>query len=78
MQVFNIIQGWFNLVFDLKTEEAKKKAKHCMTCKHKKHGKMETIEENKIVEVFDFYCDLCKCPLKAKLRSDSKCDIGLF
>lgn len=78
MQVFNIIEGWANFVLNLKTVDAKIKASICNGCKHKKYAGYEIIKDNEIKELQGFICDKCKCPLSAKLRSNSKCPLKKF
>lgn len=74
----NIIQGWSNLFLGLKTKEAKKKAEICLECESIQHGKYEIIKDNKIQQIAGAMCGECKCPLSAKLRSDSVCPLKKF
>lgn len=78
VQVFNIIEGWANYVLNLKTIEAKRKASICNDCLHKKYTGYEVIQDNSIKEIQGFICNKCKCPLSAKLRSNSKCPLKKF
>lgn len=74
MQIF---KGWFNFLTGL-DGLAKEKAKHCNECPNKKHGKLLEFIKDDLKEVEGFYCDICKCPLSAKLRSDDKCPLNHF
>jgi predicted SprT family Zn-dependent metalloprotease len=78
VQVFNIIQGWSNFLFELETEQAKEKSYFCLECKERKFSGYEIIKDNEIKELQGYVCNLCKCTLSAKLRSDSKCPLNKF
>ena len=78
MQIFNIIGGWANLLLELETESAKEKSYFCLDCKERKFSKFELIKDNEIKELNGYICGICKCPLVAKLRSDSKCPLNKF
>ena len=78
MQIFNFIQGWTNFVLNLENDSAKEKAKICLECDYLKKGKIEIIKDNEIKEISGFICGKCKCPLPAKLRSNSKCPLNKF
>jgi hypothetical protein len=71
-------KGWANFFLGLETKEAKRKSKICIKCKHIKKGKIEILKDNQIEEINGAYCNLCKCPLIAKLRSNDKCPKGKF
>jgi hypothetical protein len=77
-QVDNIISGWYRLIFkDEKIEAiAKSRADICFDCEHKKKKDILVFLNNDFKNVQDYICDLCNCPLSAKIRSlDSKCDL---
>lgn len=76
----NIISGWKNLFYGLNTELARTRADHCTKCDHAKVGTWEKlINDDQIIEISGLKCDICKCPLSAKLRStDEKCPINLW
>ena len=77
----NIIDGWYYvLIKDPEIEAlAKEKAKHCKGCKHAVTKKILKFVNKKNLEVEDRVCDLCDCPLIAKLRSpNEKCPINLW
>jgi len=73
-----MITGWSNLLFELETEKAKEKSFFCLECKERKFTNFEIIKDNQIKELNGYICNLCKCPLIAKLRSDSKCPLNKF
>jgi ribosomal protein L37E len=77
MSLSNIIDGWKNYIFpDEETEAlAYNRAKICATCPHNKQGDVLVYLNDKLQEVQGSYCDLCGCPLSAKLRSPNEtCD----
>lgn len=75
----NIFTGWKNYLNgnELASDLAKQRSKYCSKCEHsvfKKHL-LTVKDEVKIIE--GFVCDLCHCPLSAKLRvPEEKCDAG--
>lgn len=78
MRIFDIFEGWSNLALGLDTDGARLKAEICKTCEHAKQMKIEIIEDKQIKEISGLCCDICHCPLSAKLRSSSKCDLNKF
>lgn len=72
-----IINGWINLLFKNEKVEtiAKSRASICYRCKHRKFTNVLVFMNSDFHSIQDYICDLCKCPLSAKIRSvDSKCD----
>ena len=74
-----ILNGWKNyLIEDPVIEEvAEKRASVCKICTHLKKGKFTSmLKDYKLHEIEGHYCDKCKCPLSAKVRSQNeKCPI---
>lgn len=71
MQISNILNGWKNFISKSEVSEAlaKKRAEKCVTCKHAKQGKLLAFIKDDLKEIESCYCDLCTCPLSAKVRS---------
>jgi hypothetical protein len=69
----NIYSGYKNIVTN--NIESNKmydnKIVFCNTCSHKVLLKI-------IIKTKYYKCSLCDCPLEAKLRSNSKCDLNKF
>tara|TARA_R110002167_G_scaffold81296_2_gene222673 strand:+ start:10585 stop:10833 length:249 start_codon:yes stop_codon:yes gene_type:complete len=67
----NIINGWANYIWpNIETEKlAKARAKICAGCIHSVKAKYEILKDDRIEEVKNHICDMCLCPLSAKLRS---------
>ena len=81
MQISNILNGWQNFLSKSEVSEAlaKQRAQICLNCPHNKEGKVLAFIKDDLKEIESHYCDLCKCPLSAKLRSENeKCDLGLW
>lgn len=82
MQTFNnIVNGWKNLIDKSEVTEAlaERRAAICTLCPHLKHGKLLTFIKDDLKEMEGHYCDKCKCPISAKIRSEKeKCDLNLW
>lgn len=79
MNVFNIIDGWQNFIDKSEVTEdlAVQRAFKCSRCPNAKKGKLLSFIKDDLKEVEGFFCDLCKCPLSAKIRSkNEKCEIN--
>jgi len=77
MKPKHVLEGWYNLLFkDERVEEiAKTRAEICYRCEHRKFGDLLVFLKSDFHSIQDFKCELCSCPLSAKIRSlDSKCD----
>ena len=76
-KIEQIKQGWQNYLdrSEYDDEIVNKRAKICSNCDHAKQGKLLTFIKDELKEIQGFYCGLCTCPLSAKIRSESKCDI---
>lgn len=74
----NILSGWRNYLdkTDVTEESAKKRAALCAACPHAKQGKLLAFIKDHLKEVAGAYCNLCKCPLSAKVRSTDICPIN--
>jgi len=61
-----VFVGWWNVITNNQTEEARKRYEICMQCdKKKKIGKN------------NYICSICGCVLKAKAASpEEKCDLN--
>lgn len=78
LNIKNIFVGWKNYLTDdeIASELAQQRAKHCAVCPHAvKKEHLQRIKDS--IEVIEgFVCELCSCPLSAKLRApEAKCDI---
>lgn len=79
MKLANIINGWHNFISQTEVTErlASDRAMECIGCPHAKKGVLTAFIKDDFKEIEGYYCDLCKCPLSAKIRSvNEKCDIG--
>jgi hypothetical protein len=69
----NIILGWTNLILPNQASEteAKLRAESCAHCEHAilSPGIYRIVVDNRTAEVRGMYCELCGCPLSAKVRS---------
>ena len=76
----DILDGWENFVNQKEVSErlARQRAEHCKKCTNLKKGGLLSFVNDDIKEIQGFYCNLCKCPLSAKLRSNSNCPINKF
>lgn len=61
-----VCQGWFRRIFNIRSEESKRRLKICMACE----DKVKLIKG-------EFICGHCGCPIKtATLADDKKCDLN--
>jgi len=67
-----IIQGWGNYAFAETTSEHLHRAEICAQCQHAVHGEMLDRIKDEIVVIQGYKCDICSCPLSAKIRQDSE------
>lgn len=73
MQTFKaILSGWNNYLSKSEVSEAKAKyrAMWCIDCPSLKHGKLLAMIKDDLKEIEGHYCDECKCPISAKIRSN--------
>lgn len=78
MNVINILTGWKNFISKSEVVEkiAEERAAICAVCPHAKQGKLLTFVKDTLSEVQGAYCDMCGCPLSAKIRSLEICPIN--
>ena len=74
MQISNILNGWQNFLAKSEVSEliAEHRAGHCIVCPEFKKGKLLAFIKDDLKEIEGHYCDLCKCPLSAKIRSEKE------
>jgi hypothetical protein len=74
VQISNILNGWQNFIAKSEVSEklAKERAAECAKCTHAKEGKLLAFIKDDLKEIEGYYCDLCKCPLSAKVRSQNE------
>lgn len=77
MNLNNILQGWQNYMDKSEVIEdvAKERAEICAKCPDAKHGKLLQFVKDELKEIQGHYCDVCKCPLSSKIRSNDKCPL---
>lgn len=70
-----ILSGWRNFIGKSEVVEsvAKQRAQICAVCPHAKQGKLLAYIKDSLKEVEGAYCNLCSCPLSAKVRSSDIC-----
>jgi hypothetical protein len=75
VQIAKILSGWKNYIKKPEVTEtlAKQRAAVCAACLHAKQGKLMAFIKDNLTEVRGAYCNLCKCPLSAKVRSNDSC-----
>ncbi|WP_299153069.1 hypothetical protein [uncultured Christiangramia sp.] len=75
-----IVNGWKNYLVDDPVVDliAKQRGEICSKCPEAKYGKFLAImKDYKQHEIEGKYCGVCKCPLSAAVRSESKeCPLG--
>lgn len=71
----NILSGWKNFLSKSEVTEAvaEKRAMICGTCPNLKQGLLLAFIKDSLTEVEGAYCNVCKCPLSAKVRSNDVC-----
>lgn len=75
MKIKDILSGWKNyLVSDPVVDEvAAARAKVCAVCPEAKEGVFTALlKDYKLEDIEGKYCNKCKCPLSATVRSESK------
>jgi hypothetical protein len=79
MQISNILNGWQNFLAKSEVTEslAEHRAVNCLVCPYLKKGKLLAFIKDDLKEIEGHYCDICKCPLSAKIRSKNEtCPLG--
>lgn len=77
----NIINGWHNFLSKSEVTEtlAQERAKECLKCEDKSKAILLAFVKDNFKEVEGFKCNLCNCPLSAKIRSiNEKCPKKLW
>jgi len=72
-----ILSGWKNYLVKSEVAEsvAQERAIICAACPNVRHGKLLTFINDSLKEIEGSYCNICKCPLSAKVRSTDICPI---
>jgi hypothetical protein len=81
VQISNILNGWQNFIAKSEVSEklAKERAAKCAQCPHAKKGKLLAFIKDDLKEIESFYCDICICPLSARVRSELEtCPLDLW
>ena len=81
MSVNKILKGWKNFIVksEVTEELAVQRALNCVVCVELKKGGLLSFINDDLKEIQGHYCNICKCPLSAKLRSkDEKCPLNKF
>jgi len=75
--VQNILSGWKNYLSKSEVTEsiAQQRAALCASCPNARQGKLLTFINDSLKEIEGAYCNICKCPLSAKVRSKDICPI---
>lgn len=71
----NILYGWKNYLSksDVSETTAKHRAALCSKCVQLRQGKLLAFVKDRLTEIEGAYCNVCKCPLSAKVRSNDIC-----
>lgn len=68
-----MIKEWFSILKkDIVTDEEKRRAKICQGCEDRTYSKYLELIKSEIEEVQGQYCNDCKCPLVAKIKTKNK------
>lgn len=72
MNIKNILNGWQNFISRSEVTEqlAEKRAEICAFCPQLKEGKVLAFIKDDLKEIQGHYCNICKCPISAKIRSE--------
>jgi len=73
----HILSGWKNYLSKSEVSEAiaQQRADLCASCPHARQGKLLEFINDSLKEIEGAYCNVCKCPLSAKVRSTDICPI---
>lgn len=71
----NILSGWKNFLSQTEVTEttAIARAEICSACPNLRHGTLLAFIKDNLTEIEGTYCNVCKCPLSAKVRSNDIC-----
>lgn len=78
MQISKIYKGWKTYLSGENPDFVKERAKICAGCRHAVLGVFEKWlpETKELKQIQGLKCDVCHCPLSAKLRSeDDHCEL---
>lgn len=67
-----MIKEWIKAFIELPTKEDKRRAGICKACPHAIESDFLQYLNGKIKEVQGLYCNDCKCPLIAKIKTTDK------
>jgi len=68
-----MIKEWVSVLKGKQTTlEEKRRANICVKCNHHSTANFLKWFENDIKEINGLYCNLCKCPLVAKIKTTDK------
>lgn len=71
VQIFKIIQAWSTYLKNETSDIAVERSKHCVDCPEAVVGTFEKFMPDKTLqEIEGLKCNICKCPLSTKLRSE--------
>ncbi|MFL9845461.1 hypothetical protein [Flavobacterium rhizosphaerae] len=75
MKISAILSGWKNYMAKSEVTEtvARQRAALCAACPHSRNGKILAFIKDTLKNVEGAYCNLCGCPLSAKIRSNDIC-----
>jgi len=78
LRISNILNGWKNYLDKSQITEslARQRAIVCAACPHAKQGRLLAFIKDSLTEVEGAYCNKCKCPLSAKVRSTDVCPLN--
>jgi len=78
LKISQILLGWKNFLGKTEVTEAhaKQRATICAACPNAKQGRLLAFIKDSLTEVEGAYCNKCKCPLSAKVRSNDVCPIN--
>lgn len=70
-KIKNIFSGWKNYIIPNPVADALalERSKHCAGCPHAVHIQHLANIHDKIEVIEGYVCNICSCPLSAKLRS---------
>ena len=69
-----IIDAWKKVFDELTTDEDVRRSKICGKCPHAKNKRILQLIKDDLIETKGMLCDLCGCPLSAKIRSEDICE----
>jgi len=72
-RISKIIKGWYRVANGKTTKEDKRKADICNECEFANYKNYLDFVDDELKNVKGFVCELCDCPLIAKIRSGDEC-----